>query len=115
MLGMRLRIENEVAVSVEDLHAPLQEARRLLENRKFREAYNKCDHVYRELGMRIGRWERAAEARLEAIRQSNKLGKLQKLQQLKIEIADVKRQSQVAFRLLSRLRGALDAIGYPAT
>ena len=113
ILGMRLRIEKEVVVSVEDLHAPLQEARRVFENRKFREAYAKCDRVYRELGMRIGRWEKAAEARLEAIKQSHKPGKLQ---QLKIEIADVKRQSQGAFRLLSRLRGALDVMGHnPAT
>jgi hypothetical protein len=109
ILGMRLRIENQVVVSVEDLHAPLQEARRLFENRKFRQAYAKSDHVYRELGMRIGRWEKAAEARLEAIKQSHKPGKLQ---QLRIEIADVRRQSHGAFRLLARLRGTLDATGH---
>lgn len=105
--GMRLRIESVVVVPVEDLLAPLQEARRLLEDRKLREAYAKCDRAYREFGMRIERWERAAEKRLEAIKQSHKPGKFQ---QLKIEIADVKRQSQGAFRLLSTLRGALDVM-----
>ena len=55
--------------------------------------------------MRIGRWEKAAEARLEAFKKAHKPGKLERL---KIEIADVKRQSHGAFRLLSRLRGALE-------
>ncbi|MGO8745116.1 MAG: hypothetical protein ACLQNE_03925 [Thermoguttaceae bacterium] len=105
--GMRLRIDKQVVVSVDDLYALLHEARRLFEERRFREASARFDHVYRDFGRRIGQWEKAAEARLEALRQSHKPGKLQ---QLKIEIADVKRQSQGAFRLLSTLRGALDVM-----
>jgi len=109
ILGMRLRIEREVVVSVEDLHAPLQEARRLVENRKFRAAFAKCDRVHRELGMRIRRWEAVAEARLEAMKQSRKPAKIQ---QLKMEIADVRRQSHGVFRLLSRLRDSLEVMGH---
>jgi hypothetical protein len=105
MQGMRLRIEYEVVVSVEDLLAPLQEARRFFEERKFRQAYAKCDHVYREFRERVRQWEKAAEARLEAIKKAHKPGKLERL---KIEIADVKRQSHGAFRLVSALRGALE-------
>lgn len=102
--GMRLRIEKEDVVFVEDLHTLFREAGPLFQDRRFREAYTKCDHVCRELEKRINRWERAAETRLRAIKNRNKP---EKLEQLRTEIANVKRQSQGAFRLLSRLRDAL--------
>ncbi len=105
--GMRLRIENQVVVSVDGLLTPLQEAGRLFEERKFRQASARADQVHRELETRIQQWAKAAEARLEALRQSRNLAKVQ---QLKIEMADVKRQSRGAYRLLSTLRGALDVI-----
>lgn len=105
--GLRLRIEKRVAVSLEDLYAAFQEARRKFEDRKYREAYDRYDQVYSQFGERIGQWERKADGVFQAIRDSHKPGKLE---QLKTEIADVKTQSQSAFRLLSRLRGALEPL-----
>ncbi len=105
--GMRLRIENQVVLSVDGLLAPLQEARRLFEQRKFRQASTRADQVHRDLETRIEQWQRAAEARLEALRRSRNLAKIQ---QLKIEMADVKRQSRGAYHLMSTLRSALEVI-----
>jgi len=105
--GLRLRIENRVVVSLEDLYAGFQEARRKLEDGKYREAYDKYDLVYNQFGDRIGQWERKADARVQAVKNSHKPGKLE---QLKTEIADVKKQSQGASRLLSRLRSALEPL-----
>lgn len=105
--GLRLRIEKKVVVFVEDLYAAFQEARRKFEDRKYREAYDKYDQVYSQFGERIGQWERKAESHLQAIKNSHKPGKLE---QLKTEIADVKTQAQSAFRLLSRLRSALEPL-----
>jgi hypothetical protein len=105
--GMRLRVENQIVVSVDGLLAPLQEARRLFEDRKFRQASARADQVHRDLEMKIEQWERAAEARLQALRQSRNLAKVQ---QLKIQMADVKRQSRGAHRLLSTLRSALEVV-----
>jgi hypothetical protein len=105
--GMRLRIENQVAVSADGLLSPLQEARRLFEERKFRLASARAEYVHMELERKIEQWASKAEARLEALRRSRSLGKLQ---QLKIEMADVKRQSRGAYHLMSTLRAALDVV-----
>jgi len=105
--GLRLRIENRVVVSLEDLYAGFQEARRKLDDGKYREAYDKYDLVFNQFGDRIGQWERKADARVQAVKNSHKPGKLE---QLKTEIADVKKQSQGASRLLSRLRSALEPL-----
>ena len=105
--GLRLRIEKQVAVSLEDLCSAAQEARRKFEDRKYREAYDKYNQVYHQFGERIGQWERKAKGHLQAIRSNHKPGKVE---QLKTEIADVKTQSQSAFRLLLRLRSALEPL-----
>ena len=105
--GMRLRLEGKIFVSVEDLLAPLLGARQRFEERDFRVAYDKCDFVHREFGTRVARWKRAAEARLQAMKQGQQLGKIQ---QLKQEMADVQRQSLGADSLLSKLRDALDCM-----
>jgi hypothetical protein len=105
--GLRLRVEKKVVVSLEDLYAAFQEARRKFEDRKYREAYDKYDQVYNQFGERIGQWERKAEGHLQAVKNSHKPGKLE---QLKTEIADVKKQSQSVLRLLSRLRSALEPL-----
>ena len=41
--GLRLRIENKVVVSLEDLYSGFQEARRKFEDRKYREAGDKYE------------------------------------------------------------------------
>jgi len=105
--GLRLRIEKRVVVPLDDLFAALQESRRKLEDRKYREAYDRYDQFYGQFGERIGQWERKAEGQLQAIKDSHKPGKLE---QLKTEIADVRAQSQSALRLLSRLRSALEPL-----
>jgi hypothetical protein len=105
--GLRLRIEKTVVVSLEDIQAAFQEARRKLEDRKYREAYDKFDLVFGQFGARVGQWERKADGHLLAVKNSHKPAKLE---QLKTEVADVKTQSQSAFRLLSRLRSALEPL-----
>ena len=107
MQGLRLRIDKEVVVVLEDLYAAFQEARRKCEDRKYREAYGRYDQVYSEFGMRIGQWERKAEGHCQAVKSRHKPGMLE---QLKIEIADVKRQAQSAYRLMSKLRSALEPL-----
>lgn len=105
--GLRLRVDKKVVVSIEDLYAGFQEARRKYEDRKYREAYDKYDQVYNQFADKIGQWERKAESHLQAVKDSHKPGKLE---QLKTEIADVKTQSRSAFRLLSRLRSTLEPL-----
>jgi hypothetical protein len=105
--GLRLRIENTVAVALEDLAAAFQESRRMSEDLRDSEACDIYERVHSQFSEKIGQWERLAQRHLEEVKKSHKPGMLEKV---KAEIADVRKQYQVAVRLLSRLRGTLQSL-----
>jgi hypothetical protein len=105
--GLRLRIENSVAVTLEDLVAAFQESRRMSEDQRDPEACDIYERVCNQFTEKIGQWERVAQKHLEEVKKSHKPGMLEKV---KAEMADVRKQYQVAVRLLSRLRGTLQSL-----
>jgi len=105
--GVRLRIEKNVVEHVEGLQTQLNEARRLAEEKRFTEAFDKCNRVHLELKEKVKKWERKAMNRLGEMRERRQMGKLE---QLKNEMADVQKQSQGASVPLMRLRSALEIL-----
>ena len=79
----------------------------MFEDQKHSEACDIYERVYSQFTEKIGQWERLAQRHLEEVKKSHKPGMLEKV---KAEMADVRKQYQVAFRLLSRLRGTLQSL-----
>lgn len=100
--GVRLRLEQQIAVQIAEVTSQFQEARRKFNDRKYKEASDKLSQVVGDFNGKVSQWQRKAKSLLKKYEMNPR-----KVQELNREVVDVEGRVTSASTILLRLKNAV--------